>query len=250
MTGAKDPVDGLTSRHVLYLVFMHMIGAMCLDGGINFGLATAMYKNTKDPVSLWPLPNTLAGDAAVTIIIQITLTWILDRLAVGGDLKKGLVSPLRMPRHAKPWLRWYVGLNDLRAYQSQKTAAAGGHSRKEAALFWIGFHGKRIAVMIVATFVVFWPITIGILSGLRTQGVGRDYSDRGGDFNVWPFPEIFKGVYGFALGATTPFVSYVALIYQGETMVKVDNRDYNQVQNDDDDDLNNPAVVMEDLQQP
>ncbi|KAF9298851.1 hypothetical protein BGZ91_010047, partial [Linnemannia elongata] len=56
-----------------------------------------MYKNNKNPVYIWPLPNTLAGDMAVTIIIQQTLTWILDRLAVRGDLKKGLVAPLRMP---------------------------------------------------------------------------------------------------------------------------------------------------------
>ncbi|KAG0347893.1 hypothetical protein BG004_006612 [Podila humilis] len=273
MSGPKDPVDGLTTRHVLYLVFMHMIGAMILDGSINFGLATAMYKGTKDPISIWPLPNTLAGDAAVTIIIQTTLTWILDRLAVGGDLKKGLVAPLRMPINAKPWLRWFIGLDELKSFQQSSKSGGGGggggggtsgatvgtgavpgvphyYSRKEKVLFLLAFHGKRIAVMIVATFIVFWPITIGILTGLRNQGIGRDHSDLGGDFNVWPMPEIFKGIYGFAVGITTPFVSYVALIYQGETMTKIDNREYAQVQNsDDDDDTNSVTVVMEDLQQ-
>ncbi|KAF9959448.1 hypothetical protein BGZ72_009610 [Mortierella alpina] len=207
MPGPKPPVDALTTRHVVYLVIMHMIGAMILDGGINFGLATAMYKNTKDPVSLWPLPNTLAGDAAVTIIIQQTLTWILDRLAVGGDLKKGLVAPLRMPKNASAVTRWFVGLDDVRVYKTTKERLA----------HYFRFHGKRIAVLVVATFVLYWPITIGILSGLKIHGIAKDHSHRGGDFNVWPMPEIFKGVYGFALGMTTPFVSYIALIYQGET---------------------------------
>ncbi|KAF9420582.1 hypothetical protein BGZ94_009067 [Podila epigama] len=246
MSKLKDPVEGLTTRHILYLIFMHTIGAMFLDGGINFGLATAMYKNTKDPVMLWPLPNTLAGDAAVTIIIQTTLTWILDRLAVGGDLKKGLVAPLKTPKHAKPWLRWFVGLDELHAHQSRSTNS----SLKDRILFNIAFHGKRILVMILATFILFWPITIGILSGLKKNGVGKDFSQLGGDFNVWPMPSIFKGIYGFATGITTPFVSYIALIYHGETMTKIDNRDYNQVQNNDyEDDPNSPPVIMEDLQQ-
>jgi hypothetical protein len=206
MAGRKPAVQGLTTRHVVYLVFMHCIGAMILDGGINFGLATAMYKNTKDPVALWPLPNTLAGDAAVTIIIQQVLTWILDRFAVGGDLDKGMVAPLRMPKNASGVVRWFVGLNSVEVHTTLS----------DKIKYLIRFHGPRIAVLVVATFILYWPITIGILSGLKIHGVGKDYSGLNGDFNPWPLPEIFKGVYGFALGMTTPFVSYIALIYQGE----------------------------------
>ncbi|GJJ68861.1 hypothetical protein EMPS_01207 [Entomortierella parvispora] len=206
----KAPVDGLTTRHIVYLVFMHMIGAMILDAGINFGIATAMYKNNSHPVNLWPLPQTLAGDAGVTIIIQQLLTWILDRRAVFGDLKKGMVAPLRMPKNAGPVLRWFVGLDE---------AAAGAHCKtfKEKLYFVVSFHGRRIAAIVLATFVLYWPIAIGILSGLKIHGIGADHSSRGGDFNVWPLPEIFKGVYGAALGLTTPLMSYVTLIFQGET---------------------------------
>ncbi|KAF9962361.1 hypothetical protein BGZ65_009303, partial [Modicella reniformis] len=207
MVGRKPAVQGLTTRHVCYLVIMHWIGAMILDGGINFGLATAMYKNTKHPVALWPLPNTLAGEAAVTIILQQTLTWFLDRLAVSGDLNKGMVAPLRMPKNANGIVRWFVGLNHI-----EKPITLSDKIK-----YTIRFHGSRIAVIILATFVLYWPITIGILSELKIHGIGKDYSDLGGDFNIWPFPEIFKGVYGFAVGMTTPFVSYIALIYQGET---------------------------------
>ncbi|KAG9068861.1 hypothetical protein KI688_011148 [Linnemannia hyalina] len=195
----KAPVLGLTTRHIVYLIFMHTIGAMILDAGINFGLATAMYKNSKHPVYIWPLPNSLAGDIAVTIIIQQTLTWILDRLAVRGDLKKGLVAPLRMPSDASSLVRWFVGLEDIKA------AGKPGFA----------FHIKRVVVYVVATFLVYWPITIGVLYGLKSGHVGAAVAD--GEFNLWPFPQIFKGVFSAALGLTTPFVSYVTLIYEGET---------------------------------
>ncbi|KAF9138422.1 hypothetical protein BG015_002392 [Linnemannia schmuckeri] len=200
----KVPVIGLTTRHIVYLIVMHTIGAMILDAGINFGLATAMYKNNKHPVYIWPLPNTLAGDMAVTIIIQQALTWILDRLAVRGDLKKGLVAPLRMPSDASSLVRWFVGLKDVKA------AGKPGFA----------FHFKRVVVYIVATFLLYWPITIGVLYGLKSGHVGAAVADgahAAGEFNLWPFPQIFKAVYSAALGLTTPFVSYVTLIYEGET---------------------------------
>ncbi|KAF9125911.1 hypothetical protein BGW39_007081 [Mortierella sp. 14UC] len=201
MTAKKAPVFGLTTRHILYLVIMHTIGAMILDAGINFGLATAMYRNNKHPVYIWPLPNTLAGDIAVTIIIQQALTWILDRLAVRGDLKKGLVAPLRMPAEASKLVRWFVGLEDVKAPGRPGFV----------------FHFKRIVVLIVMSFLVYWPITIGVIYGLKSGDVGAATGDHAGDFNLWPFPQIFKGVYSACLGLTTPFVSYVTLIYEGET---------------------------------
>ncbi|KAG9066371.1 hypothetical protein KI688_001595 [Linnemannia hyalina] len=260
----RTATDSLTSRHIAYLGLMHMLGAMVLDGVINFALATAMYKGTSNPVMIWPLPNTLAGEAAVTIIIQTTLTWILDRLAVAGDLKKGLVAPLRMPRNAHPWIQWFVGLDELQEARSKQRYNKAAAGRKEQILQQFKFHGKRIGVMIVVTFLVFWPLTIGVLSALRNQGVGKDFSQLGGDFNVWPFPEIFKGIYGFATGITTPFVSYIALIYQGETMIRLQSLEsesddeqspsaggtygHRNGFEDDDDDLDDDDLVMQDLQ--
>ncbi|KAF9931319.1 hypothetical protein FBU30_010458 [Linnemannia zychae] len=200
MSAKKAPVTGLTARHILYLIVMHTIGAMILDSGINCGLATAMYKSNKNPLKIWPLPNTIAGDVAVTIIIQQALTWILDRLAVRGDLKKGLVAPLRMPSNANGVLRWFVGLED---YKNDKKSI-------------ILFHFKRIVVFVVASFLLYWPITIGVIYGLKNGHVGTAGAGDG-DFNLWPFPSVFKAVFAAFLGLTTPFVSYVMLIFVGET---------------------------------
>ncbi|KAG0085175.1 hypothetical protein BGZ93_008681 [Podila epicladia] len=210
MSGPKPAADSITARHVLYLIVMHTIGAMILDFGFNFGLATAMYKSANEGIYLWPLPKTLAGDAAVTIIIQQLLTWFLDRLAVRGDLSKGLVAPLRMPKDAGRIIRWFVGLDHVGVHKSFGDKV--GH--------FFGFHIKRIAVLCVATFVLFWPITVGVLTVLKNHGIGADHGHHNGDFNRWPFPELYKGIYGAAVGMTTPFISYIALVYNGETQSK------------------------------
>lgn len=235
-----------------------MLGAMVLDGVINFGLATVMYKGTNDPISLWHLPNTLAGDAFMTIVIQTTLTWFLDRLAVRGDLKKGLITSLRPPPDTYPWIEWFVGLEQGRRVDYAVGHGAGGRgggivrqsqsssSRKERFIKGFKFHGQRIGVMIMVTFLVFWPITIGILMMMKNRGIGQDHGPLGGDFNVWPFPEIFKGIYGFATGITTPFVSYIALIYQGESMIRIQSLDSEEEDEDSADEED--SMMMEDLQ--
>ncbi|KAF9360091.1 hypothetical protein BGX26_010528 [Mortierella sp. AD094] len=205
MATQKAPVDAMTTRHILFLVFMHGLGSMILDGAINFGLAVAMYKTSNDPVHLWSFPNTLAGDATVTVIVQQLLTWILDQLSVRGDVKRGVVAPLRMPKDANVVLRWFVGV-DTPKFGQKKTA-------KE----FLIFHGQRVFALILGSWFVYWPIAIGVLSALRSNNIGVDTRGVGGDFNNWPLPEIFKGVYGFALGMTTPFVAYIQLIYLGET---------------------------------
>ncbi|KAG0344188.1 hypothetical protein BG004_004665 [Podila humilis] len=208
MPPPKPAVVSLTARHVAYLIIMHTIGAMILDFGFNFGLATAMYKSANEGIYLWPLPKTLAGDAAVTIIIQQFLTWFLDRLAVRGDLKKGLVAPLRMPQSASRVLCWFVGLE----HANKVHKSFGARMRH-----FFNFHIKRVAVICVVSFILYWPITVGVLTVLRNNGIGPDDGSHHGDFSRWPFPQLYKGIYGAALGMTTPFTSYIALIYNGET---------------------------------
>ncbi|KAF9584802.1 hypothetical protein BGW38_005117 [Lunasporangiospora selenospora] len=286
-------VEYLTPRHVAYLGLMHMLGAMLLDGIINFALGSLMFSKTKSPIMLWgPLPNSLAADAAFTLILQTTFTWFLDRLAVRNDLKKGLVEPLSMPVNAHPWLRWFVGLDDdsaddysgnnrtgggygrvgeRRAYSrphhnSSGAGSSRGRSRR-GSLLGIGksdlqrfqsrgqeilrFHGKRIGVLIVASFIVFWPITMVILTVMKASGVGRDDGPLKGDFNVWPFPEVFKGIYGFLTGIITPLISYIALIYEGESMIRFSSLDSEDEEEDEENEElfqdSDEEVMMEQL---
>ncbi|KAJ3018189.1 hypothetical protein HKX48_003051 [Thoreauomyces humboldtii] len=82
----------MTTRQKIYIVFMHSIGAGILDAVINSAIAYAMYAHSAS--YLWDFPNTLAGDAAVTVIIQNTLTWVIDGALTHNDVRKGTVKPL------------------------------------------------------------------------------------------------------------------------------------------------------------
>ncbi|KAF8984647.1 hypothetical protein BGZ46_007353 [Entomortierella lignicola] len=217
------PVFKMTTKHILYLVLMHGLGAMLLDGAINFGIAVAMYKTTSKPIHVWRFPNTLAGDATVTVVVQQFLTYILDRLSVRGDVRKGTIAPLRMPSNANFVIRWFVGLDESKT----------GHKKTKRE--FVSFHAQRILVYMFFSWIVFWPIAVGILCGLKTHNVGVDTRGAGGDFNNWPLPEIFKLLYGFALGMTTPFISYTQLISLGEAAhAKSDSEPTTRVSSGDD----------------
>ena len=73
-------VGRLTTSQLAYLVIMQGIGAAIIDAGANFGIATAMYRDSSNSVSVWILPGSLAGDAIITLLVQTTLTWIIAGL--------------------------------------------------------------------------------------------------------------------------------------------------------------------------
>lgn len=62
----------------------------------------------KIPISLFRLPNTLAGDAALTIVIQVLITWLVEWLAVTSDLRSGKVAPLAWEVPGR--VRWVLGV--------------------------------------------------------------------------------------------------------------------------------------------
>lgn len=52
---------------------MQIIGACILNFSINFLIGLGQYWH-KDDIRFWQFPNTLLGDTAVTIFIQVTLS--------------------------------------------------------------------------------------------------------------------------------------------------------------------------------
>ncbi|KAF9570819.1 hypothetical protein EC968_001359 [Mortierella alpina] len=209
MSGRKSAVASMTPRHFAYLGLMHMLGALAVGAIVNFALTTVIYKNIEYPIMTWPPPftNILVGEAAVTILLQTTLTWILDGLAVAVGVRKGLVAPLRLPQNPHPWIEWFVGRDDVSKY---------GSGRKKSIRHAVKFHGKRIGAMILATFVVFGLVTIVLLAWTKASGSGNDVCSMGGDGDAWTRP---RG-YGFATGITTLLMNYIALIYQGEAFIQ------------------------------
>lgn len=153
---------------------------------------------TKKPIRLFKFPNTLAGDAAVTIILQCIITWLIELVLVRQDLKTGVAQAIgvfREPSHRLA--RWFFFLSD---------EEAGPASRGAAALrvkFLVG-QVLRGFLFAVVFFLLLWGPSVGILAAVGERS--------GGDY-VYPkrwTPQIFKGVLGgvLALLATPAMAAF------------------------------------------
>lgn len=158
----------------------------------------------KRPIRLWQLPNTLAGDAAVTIIVQCIITWFVELFILRYDLRHRTVQPIgfvSQPTH--PWLRLYFFL------PRDPTAEIDRKPRPWSILEIIqqGLRGFSFAVV---SFLILWPIFMGALTGFgRKEGADYVYHDR------W-LPQVFKLILGGVLGLlTTPLMAMFWLIKAG-----------------------------------
>ncbi|KAK5653362.1 hypothetical protein OQA88_9054 [Cercophora sp. LCS_1] len=180
------PTPRLTPHQILYIFVLDGLGAMILSGGINLAIAYAMYTTSPPPVRLFQLPNTLAGDAAVTIILQSIITWLVELVLVNRDLSKGSVAPLGfVPQPTTRALRWFMFL-DRREAKEEKGL---GH--------WVKFLASQVLrafLVAVVCFAVFWGPCVGCLMRLGRRS-GGDW-----EFDATWTPQVFKLVLGGLLG--------------------------------------------------
>jgi hypothetical protein len=113
----QPPSDRLTGHQLFYIVFLHGLGGTALSAGANFAIAYAMYTTQSEnlaanPIRLFQLPNTLAGDAAVPAIIQCIPTCFVEAGVVPWDLRIRSVQPLGLyflqepaAKSDSPWTR-------------------------------------------------------------------------------------------------------------------------------------------------
>lgn len=149
------------------------------------------------PIRLFQLPNTLAGDAAVTIIVQNIVTWLIERIIVSSDLRNGMIAPVGFITPPENRLaRWFLFLD------GQRGAAVPGPWRH-----WPVFlvsQALRGFIFAVASFVLLWGPSVGILTAVGTRS--------GGDWVFEPkwAPEVFKLILGglLALLATPPMALF------------------------------------------
>lgn len=164
------------------------------------------------PIKLFALPNTLAGDAAVTIIVQCILTWFVELGLLRFDLRNQSVQPIGfVPKPTRPLLRWLFYLP-----KSGNDEASNGEDVKlpPRTMTWRAIlpEALRGFLLAVAGFLVLWPIGVG---GLTAFGEKQDgsldyiYDDR-------YVPQGFKAVLGGLLGLfTTPLMALFWLIRAG-----------------------------------
>ncbi|GAA5909521.1 hypothetical protein JCM8208_006550 [Rhodotorula glutinis] len=218
----------LTWKQILYIVGPQMIGAACIDGGANFGVACAMYRTIKpqDTITMWDIRhNTIAGDVAVTVFIQGILTFVIASGMVHVDMRHGGMAAFPYPwpdtqfavvkgadpdaatsRRSKLWrtfhqrhglgrgLHFFSGshVNDI--FDSSLTLRQFGER-----LFWSVWKGSVLSALF---FLVWWPITIAIIAPIWG---GRNMA------HTWT-PEGIKAVFGFTLGlAMNPLCAMIAL---------------------------------------
>lgn len=164
---------------------------------------------TKDPaahpIRLFQLPNTLAGDAGVTIIIQCLVTWLIEYFLVARDLRRGAVAPAAFfPEPTRPLARWFLFL------PSSPSSDYDDYDAAAAATLSPFAHVLRAMLVAVASFAVLWGPSVGILTAVGTRS--------GGDWvfeSTWA-PQVFKLVLGGVLALlTTPFFAVFWLAREG-----------------------------------
>lgn len=242
-----EPSDYLTPYQIFYIFVIDGLGAFILSGAINFAIAYAMYKtidSDRHPIRLFRFPNTLAGDAAVTIFLQCVITWFIELVLVNRDLRTGHIQPIGfMPEPSWPLVRWFVLLDRLptgRAAKQAETETETGpgtssgtdddgtlqrplsaphddncHCHEHAEPYapgslrhWLYFLVSQLVRALltgVASFLVLWGPAIGIMTAVG------DYHDGDWWFSAasWA-PPVFKLVYGgvLALLTTPAFVAF------------------------------------------
>jgi hypothetical protein len=199
--GILEPSPRLTGHQLFYIFVLDGLGGMAISAGANFAIAYAMY-TTQDtsskPIRLFQLPNTLAGDAAITTVVQCVLTWFVETALVRYDLRNRSVQPIGSfgPEPRRPWLRRFFFLDEA--------------ARNASPLASVGQGALRGLIATVLGFVLLWPVAVGALTAFgEPSGGDYVYPDR------WT-PQFFKFIYGGLLGLlTTPLMAMFWLVKAG-----------------------------------
>ncbi|KAK0672041.1 hypothetical protein QBC41DRAFT_314569 [Cercophora samala] len=236
------PTTKLITPQFIYLFILDGLGALVLSGGINFAIAYAMYTAPQyttgkgdtgpDKITLWSFPSTLAGDAAVTIILQCLVTWLIELFLVNRDLKTGGVAPIGMFNSSSVFnsnklVRWFcslpalapstTGVDEKGTRGPAEEVPVSPYPKGSGILGWGGFlfgQAARSMVVAVVSFLIFWGPTVGLLIA-----AGRSNGKGDWEYDVTWTPEVFKLILGGVLGlVTTPVMAGVWLVRAGLVM--------------------------------
>ncbi|KAG5979128.1 hypothetical protein E4U55_005542 [Claviceps digitariae] len=160
--------------------------------------------NQQSIVYLFQMPKTLAGDAALTIVIHCVATWFLKFHFVHYDLRHGLVQPIAFVDN-QPFTEdicWLMFLSPEREATVERV--------RMNSVKWIARHVIRALAFASVVFLAFWPTSLIplIMVGDRE---GNDFMYH----RMW-IPQIFKTTLGGMLGLTTsPLLSLLWLVRYG-----------------------------------
>lgn len=190
-----------------------------IAGGVEFAIAYGMYYKNSQPVLLWGFPNTLSGDCALSLFIQVGVTWACEEVLVGWDCYLGntpiLPFEIKLPEEPGHRLFWRlfevkhgVAREDrsLRSYIRRQFVRYPARSKFFNFSAWLV--SKFIISMITAAMIWFWvwPVTMGIMAGIGTKVGSHEYK-----FHGWA-PQVMKLVYGFVIGLICSPLAIVVIL--------------------------------------
>lgn len=203
----------------LYIFVAHGVVSGIISGGIEFAIAYGMYYHNAQPIYLWGFPNTLSGDCALSIFIQVGVTWACEELIVGWDCFLGNTPILPIvialpdePNHRLFWRLFEVKHGILRDERSLKSYIRKQFlrypSRSKFFNLFAWFLAKFIISMITAAMIWFWvwPVTMGVLAGIGTRVGSHDY-----EFHGWT-PQVMKLIYGFVVGLICSPIAIITIL--------------------------------------
>lgn len=166
----------------------------------------------KHPIRLFQLPNTLAGDGAVTIIVQCIITWMVELVLVNRDIGSGHVAPIGfLSQPSNKLARWFLFLDRDQPRASGTTL--GDHPNEGSFVHWAFFLYSQLLrgfLTSVPSFVLLWGPSVGILTAVGTRS-GVDW-----DFHKTWAPQVFKLLLGGILAlVTTPLFALFWLVRAG-----------------------------------
>ena len=221
---------------VIYLFVYQGLGSAIIGGGSEFGIAYGMYRHSHYDVTLWAFPNTISGDCALTLFIQVGLTWVVEEVLVGFD--DYLDHTFEFPRwfvdfwynlvvvgrsRFSRYLQWYFEVNngllpyrdenkfsnnhdvdikkmDTRAFLKRQFIKYPNEKLWFNIVEWLLRKVLRAMLFACALFLFVWPISMGVFAATGTNSHGDEYT-----FNHYPQPQIMKLAYGAVIGIiTTP----------------------------------------------
>lgn len=229
---------------LFYLFIYQGTGSVIISGGSEFGIAYGMYKSSSHRVTLWAFPNTLSGDCALSLFIQVAITWLVEELLVGYDDYLGHTCDLpdyiinyfyelltvRKGKFSR-YLQWYFEINNgLLQYKDENKFSNNSdinlkklgliqYFRRQVIKYpneklyfniieWLLRKVIRSIIFGALIFIFMWPITMGIMVPLGTKINGHDYY-----YDHYPTPQIMKLVYSSVLAIiSTPGTIAVIII--------------------------------------
>lgn len=201
-----NPTDTLTSHQILWVTF-HTILSALVCFGVNFGLTCVAFCGKADEAKFWDFPTSIVTSFALTVVVEISLNWVINGALLSLDVLRGKVAPLNSkalawwPNRSSRLYWWFCNTSDL--VIPPKTS-----SENVSFLTRLRWTLQRSSPWMLLSFILMFPVFLGIAYVLFGE-------DRYNDFD----PEFLVAFFGIALVfITIPLWALVTLASIGDRL--------------------------------